>query len=91
MQINYEELGEKLEGLSGLDYRNARKNFMAKNKDFVGLLNINSDFQIEIAAIALGENANDLTNLPLKKYVRLCNFVQRFLLNNSDEEETAAS
>lgn len=86
MQINFDELEQKLEGLTGLDYKTARKNFMAKNKDFVGVINLNSDFQIELAAIALNENANELTNLPLKKYAALCNFIQRFLLSGADSE-----
>jgi len=89
MQINFDELETKLEGLSGLDYKTARKNFMAKNQNFVGVLNLNADFQIELAATALNENANDLENLPLKKYVALCNFIQRFLLSDSDEETVA--
>lgn len=90
MQINFDELEEKLEGLTGLDFEQAQKSFKAKYKDeSFGVVQLNSKFQIELAAVAIGVNANDLKSLPLKTYSKLCNKVQNFLLNDSEPEEIA--
>lgn len=90
MQIDINDLQDKLENLTGLDFEKAQKNFKAKYKDdSFGVIQLNSNFQIELAALALDENPNELKNLPLKKYVSLCNEVQRFLFADSVEETAA--
>ena len=87
--LDVKMLNEKLEGLTGYDYETARRHFKLKNKDFFGVEQLNSEFQAEIAALALGVNVNELKELPMKKYSRICNEVQRFLVSSDAEEDAA--
>ena len=49
------------------------------------MIQLESGFFAEVAALALGQNANELKALSLREYFNICNEVQRFL--NSDSEE----
>ena len=53
------------------------------------MIQLENGFMAEIAALALGENANELKALPLREYFSICNEVQRFLNNDSEENPTA--
>ena len=88
--IDITKLEEGLENLSGLDFETAAKNFKKKHsKDSYGVIQLNTKFQIEVAAMALGVNTNELKELPLKKYSRVCKTVQDFLFDDGDESEDA--
>lgn len=89
--LDVKNLEEKLESLTGYDYETARRYFRLKNKDFFGVEQLNSEFQAEVAALALGANVNELKELPMKKYAKICNGVQRFLISSDDEEDAAVS
>lgn len=86
-----EKLIEGLEEMTGLDYIAAQKRFKATHKDFFGVIQLENEFIAEIAATALGTNANELTALPLREYFGICTAVQTFLNQDSDEGTTLAS
>ena len=88
MNINIDELEDKLNSLTGADFEAAQKNFKLKNPNFVGVTQLESAFQIELAAMALGINANELKALPLRKYNKILRVVNSFLFTDSDEDET---
>ena len=83
------KLDEGLSKLTGLDYEAAARRFKATNKDFFGVIQLENGFMIELAAAALGINANELKALSLREYFNICNEVQRFLNSDSQENQTA--
>lgn len=90
MTIDQKYLEEKLNGLTGLDYEAAKRRFRITQPNFIGVEQLQSGFQIEIAALALGVNVHELQNLPLKQYSKLCNLVSNFLFSDSETEEVVA-
>ena len=86
-----EKLNAGLNQLTGLDYEAAARRFKATNKDFFGVIQLESGFFAEVAALALGQNANELKALSLREYFNICNEVQRFLNSDSEENPTVSN
>lgn len=89
MDIKFDELEEKLEGLTGADFEAVQKNFKLKNPNFVGVAQLDTGFQAELAANALGVNVNELKALPLRKYNKILQAVSRFLFSDLEQDEVA--
>ena len=74
-----EQLTAGLEKLTGLDYEAAARRFKATNKDFFGVIQLESGFFAEVAALALGQNVHELQALPIREYFGIITETQRFL------------
>ena len=84
-----EKLNEALAKMTGLDYIAAQNRFKTTHPAFIGVLQLEVEFQLEIAAMALKVNANEIKTWGMREFVNVCSAVQRFLSSNSDENETA--
>ena len=78
-----EELEKGLSKLTGLDFERA-----LSEERLLGHLHavpsLAPEFQIRLAALALGKNVHDLKALPIREYNRLCNTVSSFLNKSED-------
>ena len=79
---------EKLNNLTGLDFLQAEKDTRAVSSEFIGVLQLNPKFQLNLAARALGVNPHELETLPLKKFNKILTATSGFLFSDSDSEET---
>lgn len=88
--FSIEELNAGLEKLTGADFEDAEKRVRSLG-DVTPIISLSTKFQIELAAIALETNANELKALPVKKYAQIANAVSTFLFDISETETPAES
>ena len=87
--IDIKNLENNLGKLTGLDFESALKRSKTLG-DTSPIPQLSTQFQLELASIALGVNSNELKNLPLKKYAKILSTVQIYITNFSDEETDVA-
>ena len=85
--FSIKELEENLEKLTGEDYLQAEKDTLASSNNFIGVMQLNTRFQLNVAAMAFKANPHDLTKLPLKKFSRILSVTSNFLLSHLDDDE----
>ena len=78
------KLDEGLNKLRGLDFIAAENEERALGNT-QPLLSVTSGFQARLAARALNVNVNDIRELPLKEYNRVCQSVFIFLNSTTSE------
>ena len=74
------ELPEKLEQLRGLDYEACAARVRKKGNTNI-LLKADENFQVELAATALGVTPADIREMPLRQYSQLIGIVFNFLFS----------
>lgn len=80
--INGEEMTEisyDIEGLTGNDVAQAIKD-LAKQNIIVTLTETDQNYHAALFAIASGLDYMDIRNLPLKDFMKVCNIVRDFFL-----------
>lgn len=89
--VDITKLEEGLSELRGLDFEAAENQTrLSSNTNLVvPVISMTHEFQARLAAIALKVPYQDISTLPLKKYRRVCQAVQNFLNNISDDETLA--
>ena len=73
------KLDEGIEKLTGNDLHLAENRFKATHRDFFGVIQLESGFFAEVAALALGQNVHELQALPIREYFGIITETQRFL------------
>lgn len=82
----YNEINlENLENLTGLDSEKVEKLHKQRNPTFVGVLSLNVDYQMLMAAKATDLPVEFFKNLPLKYYNAVSMEVMGFLNSGSEE------
>ena len=85
MQIDFDDLQNKLLNLTGKDFMEAERD--ARNAgDIMPMITFSTGFQIRLAAKALKTNPRELENLPLNQYSKVATTVSNALFSSSDEE-----
>lgn len=87
--MDISKLNEGLEKLTGIDFESAEKRVRTVG-DTTPIIQLSVKFQLELAAIALGTNANEIKALPIRKFNQILSRTQNFLYDFSDENETAS-
>ena len=82
MTIDYEKLNEGLNKLTGYDLEACERDERAVNNNYPDLT-FSKSFQIRLAARALEVRPDELKNLPLKDYNRVCQMVFGFLFGTA--------
>lgn len=88
MEIDIQELEQKLQGLKGLDFEECEKEEKSAGNMSVDI-SFSKSFQARLAARALGVNVWEIKELPLKKYSEVVMAVMNFLFAPSDKETPA--
>lgn len=89
--IDVTKLEDALKELRGLDFEMAENQtrWNSNTNLAVPAISFVKEFQGRLAAIALKVPYQEIQLLPLKKYSRVCQVVQNFLNNTSDDETLA--
>jgi len=77
-----ERLELDLDGLTGRDLVQAESEFLASNPGFVGVPSLQAEYQLCLAARALGRPTGDLKALPIRDCLALTMAVQNFLFDS---------
>ena len=78
-----------LENLSGLDFELAEKRARSSGET-TPIISLSSKFQLHLAAIALGENVNELKTMKIRDYNKMLATVSSWLFADSDDDTPAA-
>ncbi len=73
----------ELEGLTGRDLVRAESEFLADNPGFVGVPSLQVDYQLRLAARALGRSGEQVRALPLRDCMAIASEVQAFLFGSA--------
>lgn len=86
--VDITKLEEGLLKLRGLDFEMAESQTRSGTNTnlVVPMITFVKEFQARLAALALNVPYADISELPIKQYNRVCNVVQNFLSDTSDEE-----
>lgn len=84
--VDYDKLEAGLQALTGYDLEKIENQERASGNSYPSL-EFTKSFQIRVAAKALGVQVQDLKELSLKDYHKICNKVFGFLYS-SDEKES---
>lgn len=87
IEINYNELEDKLKALTGNDFESCEKIERATGNSAVEI-SLSKAFQARLGAQALGLNVHDIKALPLNEYQKFTSRVMTFLFQPSDSDET---
>ena len=74
-----------LENLTGLDFEAAEKRARTSGET-TPIISLSTKFQLELAAIALGENVNELKTMKIRDFNKMLATVSTFLFADSDDE-----
>lgn len=89
--VDVSKLEEGLKELRGLDFEAAENQTRLNSNTnlVVPAISFVKEFQARLAAAALRVPYADIAELPLRKYNRVCQMVQNFLNDTSDDETLA--
>lgn len=86
MKIDFDELQNQLQNLTGKDFIEAEKE--ARNTgDVMPMITFSTNFQIRLAARALKLNPREMENLPLNQYAKVASTVSNFIFSSEAESE----
>jgi|Deesub1362A_J573_1020465.scaffolds.fasta_scaffold00715_14 hypothetical protein len=80
---NSEKLELNLEGLTGSDLVQAEGEFLERHPGFVGVPSLQAEYQLCLAARALGRPSGDLKALPIRDCLNIVMAVQSFLFGSA--------
>lgn len=78
-----ETLSLDLEGLTGRDLVQAETEFISRNPGFVGVPSLQAEFQLCLAARAVGRPAAGIESLPIRDCLAIAAAVQNFLFGSA--------